>query len=63
VSTGEVAMATSICATPVRGLEFEPERLYKLLDGRTELLVAVESAVQESLREKLIKANQRAAHS
>ncbi len=62
VSTGEVAMATSICSTPVRCLEFEADRLYKLLDGRTELLVAVESAVQESLREKLIKANQRAAH-
>ena len=63
VSTGEVAMATAICATPVHVLEFESDRLYRLLDGRTELLVAVESAVQESLREKLIKANQRTAHS
>lgn len=62
VSTGELAMATSICTTAARCLEFEPDRLYRLLDGRTELLVAVESAVQESLRAKLVKANQRAAH-
>jgi hypothetical protein len=53
-------MATSVCATAVRCLEFESERLYKLLDGRTELLVAVETAVQSSLRGKLQRANERA---
>jgi CRP-like cAMP-binding protein len=60
VSTGQPAMATSVCATAVRCLEFESERLYKLLDGRTELLVAVETAVQSSLRGKLQRANERA---
>jgi CRP-like cAMP-binding protein len=60
ISTGEPAMATAVSATPVRCLVFESERLYRLLDGRTELLVAVETAVQSSLREKLLRANERA---
>jgi CRP-like cAMP-binding protein len=59
ISTGQAAMATAICATPARCLVFESERLYRLLDGRTELLVAVETAVQSSLREKLLRANER----
>ena len=59
-STGKAAMATSVCATAVRCLEFDAERLYRLLDGRTELLVAVETAVQSSLREKLLRANEQA---
>jgi CRP-like cAMP-binding protein len=60
VSTGQPATATSVCSTAARCLEFESERLYRLLDGRTELLVAVETAVQSSLREKLQRANERA---
>jgi CRP-like cAMP-binding protein len=60
VSTGQPATATSVCATAVRCLEFDADRLYRLLDGRTELLVAVETAVQSSLREKLARSNERA---
>jgi CRP-like cAMP-binding protein len=60
VSTGQPATATSVCATIVRCLEFDSPRLYRLLDGRTELLVAVETAVQSSLRGKLQRANERA---
>jgi CRP-like cAMP-binding protein len=60
VSTGQPATATSVCSSIVRCLEFDSDRLYRLLDGRTELLVAVETAVQSSLREKLQRANERA---
>jgi CRP-like cAMP-binding protein len=62
ISTGEAAMATAVCATPVRYLGFEANRLYRLLDSHTELQDAMELAIERSLREKLNRSNQAAAH-
>lgn len=62
ISTGEAAMATAVCATPVRYLGFEAGRLYRLLDSHSELQDAVELAVERSLREKLNRSNLAAAH-
>lgn len=62
ISTGEAAMATAVCATPVRYLGFEAGRLYRLLDSHSELQDAVELAVERSLREKLNRSNMAAAH-
>jgi CRP-like cAMP-binding protein len=62
ISTGEAAMATAVCATPVRYLGFEAGRLYRLLDSHSELQDAVELAVERSLREKLNRSNIAAAH-
>jgi CRP-like cAMP-binding protein len=62
ISTGEAAMATAVCATPVRYLGFEAGRLYRLLDSHTELQDAVELAVERSLRDKLNRSNMAAAH-
>lgn len=63
ISTGELATATAICASPVRYLEFTPERLSRVLEGHTDLLAAVELAIQRSIREKLQVANSVVAHS
>jgi len=62
ISTGEPAMATAVCATPVRYLGFDAGRLYRLLDSHAELQDAVELAVERSLREKLNRSNLAAAH-
>ena len=62
ISTGELATATAVCATPVRYLEFTPERLSRVLEGHTDLLAAVELAIQRSIREKLQTANAVVAH-
>jgi CRP-like cAMP-binding protein len=62
ISTGEAAMATAVCATPVRYLGFEAGRLYRLLDSHGELQAAVELAVERSLRDKLNRSNMAAAH-
>ena len=63
LSTGDPATATAICATPVRYLGFETNRLYRLLDGHVELQDAIELAIEKSLREKIHRANMAAAHS
>lgn len=63
ISTGELATATAVCSTPVRYLEFTPERLSRVLEGHTDLLAAVELAIQKSIREKLQVANAVVAHS
>jgi CRP-like cAMP-binding protein len=62
MSTGDLATATAVCATPVRYLSFEAARLYRLLDGHVELQDAVELAIEKSLREKLHRSNLAAAH-
>jgi hypothetical protein len=62
ISTGEAAMATAVCATPVRYLGFEAQRLYRLLDSHQELQDAMELAVERSLRDKLNRSNLAAAH-
>ena len=62
ISTGEPATATAICATPVRYLSFEAQRLYRLLDNHVQLQDAIELAVEKSLREKLNRSNMAAAH-
>ena len=62
ISTGEAAMATAVCATPVRYLGFDAQRLYRLLDSHTELQDAVELAIERSLRDKLNRSNIAAAH-
>jgi CRP-like cAMP-binding protein len=62
ISTGEAAMATAVCATPVRYLGFEAGKLYRLLDSHDELQDAIELAVERSLREKLNRSNMMAAH-
>ena len=62
ISTGEAAMATAVCATPVRYLGFEAQRLYRLLDSHTDLQDAVELAIELSLRDKLNRSNLAAAH-
>ena len=62
LSTGDPATATAVCATPVRYLGFDTNRLYRLLDNHTELQDAIELAIERSLREKIQRANQAAAH-
>jgi hypothetical protein len=62
ISTGEAAMATAVCATPVRYLGFEAGKLYRLLDSHDELQDAIELAVERSLREKPNRSNMMAAH-
>jgi hypothetical protein len=62
LSTGDPATATAICATPVRYLGFDANRLYRLLDGHVELQDAMELAIEKSLREKINRANVAAAH-
>ena len=62
VSTGDPAMATAVCATPVRYLSFEAKRLYRLLDSHVDLQDAIELAVERSLSDKLRRANIAAAH-
>ncbi len=62
MSTGEPATATAVCATPVRYLSFEAQRLYRLLDSHVDLQDAIELAVERSLREKLNRSNLAAAH-
>ncbi|MFO1184178.1 MAG: cyclic nucleotide-binding domain-containing protein [Bauldia sp.] len=63
ISTGELATATAVCASTVRYLEFTPDRLSRVLEGHTDLLAAVELAIQKSIREKLQFANSVVAHS
>lgn len=62
LSTGDPATATAVCATSVRYLGFDTNRLYRLLDNHTELQDAVELAIERSLREKIHRANMAAAH-
>jgi hypothetical protein len=62
MSTGEPAMATAVCATPVRYLSFEAKRLYRLLDSHVDLQDAVELAIERSLGDKLRRSNLAAAH-
>jgi hypothetical protein len=62
MSTGDLATATAVCATPVRYLSFEAARLYRLLDSHADLQDAVELAIEKSLREKLHRSNLMAAH-
>lgn len=62
LSTGDPATATAICATSVRYLGFDVNRLYRLLDNHVELQDAVELAVERSLRAKLHRSNMAAAH-
>ena len=62
MSTGEPATATAVCATPVRYLGFEAKRLYRLLDSHVALQDAIELAIERSLRDKLNRSNQAAAH-
>jgi len=62
MSTGDPAMATAVCATPVRYLSFEAKRLYRLLDSHVDLQDAVELAIERSLGEKLQRSNLAAAH-
>jgi CRP-like cAMP-binding protein len=62
LSTGDAATATSVCATPVRYLGFEANRLYRLLDGHVALADAMELAIERSLGDKLHRANVAAAH-
>lgn len=62
LSTGDPATATAVCATPVRYLGFDANRLYRLLDGHVELQDAIELAIERSLREKINRANMAAAH-
>jgi membrane protein implicated in regulation of membrane protease activity len=62
LSTGDPATATAICATPVRYLGFETNRLYRLLDSHVALQDAVELAIERSLRDKLNRSNLAAAH-
>jgi hypothetical protein len=62
ISTGEPATATTITATAAHLLEFDGERLRRLLETHPDLLDAVELAIQKSLREKLQRLNMAAAH-
>lgn len=62
LSTGEAATATAVCATPVRYLGFDANKLYRLLDGHVELQDAIELAIEKSLRDKIHHANVVAAH-
>lgn len=62
ISTGEPATATAITATTARYLEFDGDKLRKLLETHTDLLDAVELAIQKSLRDKLQRLNAVAAH-
>lgn len=62
VATGETATATTTALTPVRCLTFEADGLYDFLDGHQEIQDAVELAIERNLRDKLRRANQRAAH-
>ena len=62
MSTGDPATATAVCATPVRYLSFEAQRLYRLLDSHVDLQDAIELAVERSLGDKLRRSNVAAAH-
>jgi CRP-like cAMP-binding protein len=62
ISTGEPATATVITAGRVRYLEFEGEKLRRLLETHVDLLDAVELAIQRSLRDKLNRLNVATAH-
>jgi hypothetical protein len=62
MSTGEAATATAVCATPVRYLSFEAQRLYRLLDSHVDLQDAIELAIEKSLSEKLNRSNFAVAH-
>jgi Cyclic nucleotide-binding domain len=62
MSTGAPATATAVCATPVRYLSFEAQRLYRLLDSHVDLQDAVELAIEKSLSDKLTRSNLAAAH-
>jgi hypothetical protein len=62
MSTGEMATATAVCATPVRYLSFEAQRLYRLLDSHVDLQDAIELAIEKSLSDKLHRSNVAAAH-
>jgi CRP-like cAMP-binding protein len=62
MSTGNPATATAVCATPVRYLSFDAQRLYRLLDTHVDLQDAVELAIERSLSEKLHRSNVAAAH-
>jgi len=62
ISTGEPATATVITAGRVRYLEFEGEKLRRLLETHVDLLDAIELAIQRSLREKLNRLNVATAH-
>ncbi len=62
LSTGDASTATAVCATSVRYLGFEADRLYRLLDSHAGLQAAVELAIERSLSEKLHRANMAAAH-
>lgn len=61
VATGETATATTTALTPVRCLAFNADRLYDFLDGHADIQDAVELAIERNLRDKLRRANQRAA--
>jgi CRP-like cAMP-binding protein len=62
LSTGEAAKATAVCASPVRYLAFETDRLFGLLDRNADLQDAIDLAIHRSLREKLLRQNFAAAH-
>jgi len=62
VATGETATATTAALTPVRYLAFDADTLYDFLDGHQDIQDAVELAIERNLRDKLSRANQRAAH-
>ncbi len=62
LSTGDPATATAVCASPVRYLGFDVNRLYRLLDNHVELQDAMELAIERSLRAKIHRSNMAAAH-
>jgi hypothetical protein len=62
ISTGEPATATVIVAGRARYLEFEGDKLRRLLETHVDLLDAVELAIQRSLAEKLNRLNVATAH-
>src|SRR4029079_7949524 len=57
LSTGEAATATAICASPVRYLAFDADRLGGLLDRNGDLQDAIDLAIHRSLRQKLARQN------
>ncbi len=62
ISTGEPATATVVTAGRVRYLEFEADKLRRLLETHLDLLDAIELAIQRSLRDKLNRLNVATAH-
>jgi CRP-like cAMP-binding protein len=62
LSTGEAAKATAVCASPVRYLAFETDRLFGLLDRNADLQDAIDLAIHRSLRDKLLRQNFASTH-